>query len=122
MPCGGHAPDVEHLRLFFAEDQEGTALALARLFLKHLGEADRFIHPDDLVEDLIGWRVRPDTTIIAFLTAMEEEQVFPKEALNSVDTFRELVEYVSARSRPCKESPTKPAAGSQLFYNPLTGQ
>jgi predicted Ser/Thr protein kinase len=114
MPCSDYSPGVEHLRLFFAEDQEETALALARLFLQHLGEADRFIHPDDLVEDLVGWRVRPDATIIAFLTAIEEEQVFPKEALNSVDTFRELVEYVAARSRPRRDShapqPNPPSA------------
>lgn len=105
MPCGDYSPGVEHLRLFFAESQEETALALARLFLQHLGEADRFIHPDDLVQDLIGWRVRPDAAIVTFLMAIEEEQVFPKEALNTVDTFRELVEYVAARSSPRKESP-----------------
>ncbi len=99
MPSGDHPPGVEHLRLFFAEDQEETALMLARLLLQHLDEANRFIHPDDSLEELIGWGARPDATIVAFLTAMEEEEVFPKEALNEVETFRELVEYVAARSQ-----------------------
>ena len=103
MPSGDHPPDVEHLRLFFAEDQEETALILARLLLQHLHEADRFIHPDDPLEELIGWGALPDATIVAFLTAMEEEQVFPKEVLDEVETFRELVEYVATRSRPREE-------------------
>lgn len=99
MSSGEHSPGIEHLRLFFAEDQEETALMLARLLLRHLDEAGRFIHPDDSVEELIGWGALPDATIVAFLTAMEEKQVFPKEVLNEVQTFRELVEYVVARSR-----------------------
>src|SRR5436189_4866390 len=104
MPSAIHSPDIEHLRLFFAEDQEETALMLARFLVQHLGEADRFIHPDDSVEDLIGWGARSDATIIAFLTSMEEGQVFPKEVLSEVETFRELVEYVAARSQPHKAS------------------
>jgi hypothetical protein len=123
MPSGDHSPDVDHLRLFFPEEQEETALMLARLLLMHLDETDRFIHPDDPVEELIGWGARPDATIVAFLTAMEEEQIFPKEVLNEVETFRELVEYVAARSRPREERPpvsTKPTPTSQLFYKPLT--
>jgi hypothetical protein len=104
MPSVVYLPDVEHLRLFFAEDQEETALMLARLLLRHLGEADRFIHPDDSVEELIGWGARPDTTIVAFLTAMEEDEVFPKEVLSEIQTFRELVVYVAARSHPHKAS------------------
>jgi hypothetical protein len=109
MSSGDHSADVEHLRLFFAEDQEETALMLARLLLQHLGEAKRFIHPDDPLEELIGWGAKPDATIVAFLTAMEEEQVFPKEVFNQVGTFRELVEYVAARARPRGESrPSQP--------------
>jgi len=104
MPSVVHLPDVEHLRLFFAEDQEETALMLARLILQHCDKADRFIHPDDSVEELIGWGVRPDTTIVAFLTAMEEDQVFPKEILSEMETFRELVAYVAARSQLHKAS------------------
>ena len=103
MPCDDHPANVEHLRLFFSEDQEETALNLARLILQHLDEADRFIHPDDPVEELIGWGAKPDATIVAFLTRMEEKQVFPKETLNEVETFRELVEYIAARSRLRKE-------------------
>jgi len=99
MSSGGHPADVEHLRLFFAEDQEETALTLARLLLQHLGEADRFIHPDDSLEELLGWGSKPDVAIVTFLTAMEEEEIFPKEVLNEVETFRELVEYVAVRSR-----------------------
>src|SRR5882672_3465653 len=99
MSSGDHLSDVGHLRLFFPEDQEETALLLACLILQHLGEADRFILPDDLVEELIGWGTKPDAAIVAFLTAMEEEQVFPKEVLNEVETFRELVAYIAARSQ-----------------------
>jgi hypothetical protein len=104
MSSGDHPADVEHLRLFFSEDQEETALMLAHLILQHLDETNRFIHPDDPVEELIGWGVKPDATIVAFLTAMEEEQILPKEVLNQVETFRELVEYVTARSMPRGES------------------
>jgi hypothetical protein len=110
MPSGDHPSDIEHLRLFFAEDQEETALMLARLVLQHLGEADRFIHPDDPLEELLGWGAKPDAAIVTFLTAMEEEQIFPKETLNEVETFRELVEYVAARSRPRGEGrPSRPS-------------
>jgi hypothetical protein len=50
---------------------------------------------------------------------MEEEQVFPKEVLNEVGTFRELVEYVAARLRPRAASrPSQPAP--PLAHNSFT--
>lgn len=98
MPLGYQFSNLDYLRLFFTDDQEETAIMLARLFLDHLDDEDRLIRPEDTMEDLVGWDTKPVATIIAFLVAMEEEDVFPKEALSEVETFRELVEYVAARS------------------------
>jgi len=99
MTFSRQPPDVDYVRLFFPEDQEETAVLLARLLLKHLDDGDRLIRPDDTLEELIGWDVRPTAGIVSFLIAMEEQEIFPKEALACVETFRELVEYVAARSR-----------------------
>jgi hypothetical protein len=98
-----HPSDVDYIRLFFCEEQEDMAVLLATLLLEHLNDNDHFIRPDDPVEELLGWETKPTREIVSFLIAMEEQEVFPKEALNRVETFRDLVEYVVARSRPVAE-------------------
>jgi hypothetical protein len=89
------------LRLFFTGEQEALAVSLAKLFLEHLDDSDYFVRPDDPIEELIGWGTKPVPEIVSFLKTMEEQEVFPKEALAHVETFRELVEYVAARSHSC---------------------
>lgn len=100
MPFGGHPLDVDYLRLFFPEDQEEIAVFLGTLLLLHLGEAEHRIMPEDSIEALIGWKAKPPREIVSFLVAMEEQEVFPKEILSQVGTFRELVEYVAECSCP----------------------
>ena len=107
MPFERHLLDVDYLRLFFSEEQEDMAVLLATRFLEHLNDNDHFIRPDDPIEELLGWETKPTRDIVSFLVAMEELEVFPKEALNHVETFRELVEYVAARSYPPPERATR---------------
>jgi len=87
---------LDYLRLFFTEEREDMAVHLA--ILKHLGNGS-FIEPEDRMEDLIGWRHKSLAEIVAFIVALEEGGLCPKEAFAEVDTFRELVDYVADRSR-----------------------
>ena len=90
---------LDYLRLFFADREEEVAIALARLLRRHR-ESDIIIHPDDPVGELLGWGVVPDRRVRAFLVMMEETAGLPKEAFTEIATFRELVRYAAARSRP----------------------
>lgn len=98
MTFSGHLSNADYIRLFFPEEQEDIAVSLAQLFLDHLDEDDRLIRPDDPIGELIGWETKPAREIVSFLVTMEDQEVFPKEALACVETFRDLVEYVAARS------------------------